>query len=145
MVDIKLIVLTLLVILSVWLIDRFLLKRGIVKLNKCQLFDVKEGYWRFALEYTVTNSIFWGEIRYQLMDKSDPSTVIAGRARTLDHAKSGLNQEFLHIKKALTSTSESPAQWEIYIVSSAVVGHWNPLYKLFPLSTKKKFEVTLNG
>lgn len=145
MVDLKVVLMALMAVVIVWCFDRFALKRGAVTLNSCSLYDMQGEYWRFVFDYTIKSSIFWGEIRYQLRDTSDPSTIITGRARTLDHAIAGVNHEFLLIKEKLTSTSEAPHSWEVFIVVNTVVGHWNPIYKYLPLSTSKTFEVQLNG
>lgn len=144
MIDFKVLLMALMALVFLWSFDRFVLKRGAVVLNSCSLFDMQGEYWRFALAYTIESPIFWGEIRYQLRDKSDPSTIITGRARTLDHAKAGINQEFLLIKEKLTATSKESQCWEIHIVVNTVVGHWNPIYKYLPLSNSKTFEVQLN-
>lgn len=145
MVNIQVLLLVFLTLVIAWSFDRFVLKRGAVTLNSCSLFDMQGEYWRFVLAYTIRHPIYWGEIRYQLTDKSDPSTVITGRARTLDHAIAGVNNEFLLIKERLTATSTQHKSWKVHIVVNTVVDHWNPLYKYFPLSTSKTFEVTLNA
>ncbi len=144
MIDLNVLLLALTCLVIVWCLDRFILKRGAVMLHSCYLHDVQNGYWRFALDYTIKNSIFWGEMRYSLRDKSNPSTVITGKARTLEHAITGINNEFLLIKEKLTATSEEPREWELQITADTVVGHWNPLYKYLPLSTSKNFKVVLN-
>jgi hypothetical protein len=146
MIDLNVLLMALTCLVIVWCFDRFILCRGVVTLNSCVLHDSQNGYWRFALSYTIKSPIFWGEIRYSLRDKSNPSTVISGKARNLDHAVADLNVEFLHIKESLTATSTGSGEWELRIVTNTVVGHWNPLYKYLPLSISKTFKVALyNG
>lgn len=145
MIDLNVLLMAFTCLVIVWCFDRFILCRGLVALNSCDLHDSQGGYWRFALSYTIKSPIFWGEIRYSLRDKSNPSTVISGKARTLDHAVTGINVEFLHIKQSLTATSVEHSEWELRIVSDTVVGHWNPLYKYLPLSISKTFKVVLNN
>lgn len=145
MVDINVLLLALAFLATAWCFDRFILKRGAVTLNSCAVHDLSKGYWRFVLAYTVKSPVHWGEIRYSLKDRSNPSTVITGRARTLDHALAGINNEFLFIKEKLTATSGESIYWEVNVTVNTVVGHFNPLYKYFPLSTGKTFQVVLNG
>lgn len=144
MVDIGFVLMTILFLLVVWTIDRFVLARGSIILHNCNVFDTAEGYLRFALRYSLSNPVFWGQVRYQLRDKSNPLTVIEGKARSLEHSTAGDNHEYLLIKEALTATS-SAEQWELIVVATTVVGNWNPLYKFFPCTNKRTYEVSLNG
>jgi hypothetical protein len=105
---------------------------------------MQNDYWRFVLKYNLGCKPFWGEVSYNLTDLKNPKTVISGRARDLKHAESGINDEYLHIKEALTKTS-GEHEWELHITATTVVGHLNPLYKCFPLVTQDKFKVTLNA
>lgn len=144
MIDLNILLMALAALIVAWCFDRFVLKRGAVILHSCALYDVKNEYYRFVLDYAVKSAIFWGGLHYSLRDKSNPSTVITGKARTLEHALVGMNHEFLLIKERLTATSAEAAEWELRITASTVVGHFNPLYKYFPLTTSKTFKVVLN-
>lgn len=137
--------LVLILFIAALAVDRFIYKRGSINVDSCGLHDIKQGYWRFNLVYRLTGNPVWGQIKYSLRDKKNPSTVISGKPRELEHSTNGFNSEFLHIKKALTDTTDSNHDWELVVTASTVAGHFNPLYKLFPLKVKKIYKVNLNA
>ncbi|MCG7550933.1 hypothetical protein [Pseudoalteromonas sp. Of7M-16] len=118
-----------------WTVDRFVICRGKINLVNCHLKDKSAGYWRFNLTYKLAELPFWGCIQYRLRDEAHPETVIIGKCRNTTHCKVGANSEYLHIKEALTQTSDSH-RWVLEVEATSVAGHFNPLYKLFPVKTR---------
>ncbi|KMJ46716.1 hypothetical protein AB204_02585 [Xenorhabdus khoisanae] len=73
-------------------------------------------------------------IEYWLRDTNNPTTVINGKARTLDISKKGVNEEYLLIdKKYLTSGA-----WELHVRVTHGNCRWNPLYRLFPVQSHRQ-------
>ncbi|WP_426575311.1 lysis protein (plasmid) [Xenorhabdus stockiae] len=73
-------------------------------------------------------------IEYWLRDTNNPTTVINGKARTLDISKKGVNEEYLLIdKKYLTSGA-----WELHVRVTHGNCRWNPLYRLFPVQSQRQ-------
>ncbi|WP_340618765.1 lysis protein [Xenorhabdus entomophaga] len=73
-------------------------------------------------------------IEYWLRDTNNPTTVINGKARTLDISKKGVNEEYLLVdKKYLTSGA-----WELHVRVTHGNCRWNPLYRLFPVQSHRQ-------
>lgn len=122
-------VILLLVVISV--IDRFWLVRGRLTIDKVDHFPTEAGMIRFAVYYCVHFLPMWSEIRYSLVDKNNPTTVISGKTRGLDFSKRGANAEFLLIRDDIVNGGE----WELKIKVVTMAGRLNPLYSLFPVQT----------
>jgi hypothetical protein len=111
------------------LIDRFIAVRGRLQVNKVEHYRNNGGMIRFALHYSIASLPSWSEIRYSLVDKNNPTTVISGKTRGLDFSKKGLNAEFLLFKQDIVNEGE----WELKIKVITMAGRLNPLYSLFPV------------
>ncbi|WP_035604498.1 hypothetical protein [Edwardsiella tarda] len=112
--------------------ERFMLKRGGVTINNLSLDgSTADGeYYRFAMGYTAKKKLRHSVLQYELRDAKRPTTVIAGKTRTLDFAYEGHNDEFLLIRKSLVKESGT---WLLNVRISTGGSRWNPFYKLFPI------------
>jgi hypothetical protein len=111
--------------------DRWLLARAAVTITKVKQHKNMDGMIRFALHYKMKNLPAWSEIRYSLVDKKNPATIISGKTRGLDFSKLGLNAEYLLLREDIVSGGD----WELKIKITTVAGRLNPLYSLFPSQT----------
>ncbi|WP_318491890.1 hypothetical protein [Photobacterium leiognathi] len=125
------------VIISVMLIDRFVLQRGeviIYGVKKCE-----NNPNRFSLHFSTRQQLRNSYLSYTIRDKNHPTTVISGKSRTLDFSQIGTNEEYIDFPDY-----KFPAQseWRIDVKISSCSGSYiNPLYKIFPLVTKYNSEV----
>jgi hypothetical protein len=111
--------------------DRFLWVRGGLRVAKVKRYDNQGGMIRFALHYHIKCLPMWSEVRYSLIDKKNPTTVISGKTRGLDFSKKGHNAEFLLFKANIVAEGD----WELKIKVITMAGRLNPLYSLFPVHT----------
>lgn len=118
-----------LAVLLICLYDRLAVRRGEIKIVSLEQYPADNGMLRFALKYSVNSAPQWSELRYSLVDRHDPSTMITGKTRSLDFAKPGLNSEFLLIRQDLVH----PGDWDLKVKIVTTAGKANPLYTLFPI------------
>lgn len=112
-------------------LDRVLWVRGDLKLQKVDHFVNQDGMIRFALHYYIKSLPVWSEIRYSLVDRNNPTTVISGKTRGLDFSRRGSNAEFLLFKQDIVKEGD----WDLKIKVTTMAGRLNPLYSLFPVQT----------
>ena len=117
--------------LLVGLFDRFLLQRGKVTITNLRR-DAPEGkYLRWILEYEANGEPEWSELSYSFRDRKCPTTVIAGKTRSISGCRKGDNAEYLLIREDMLS----PGEWEL-TVKVVTTSRRNPFYSLFPLISK---------
>ena len=125
------------VILIASSIDRFFLRRGEVEIVRAV--QCNKNKKRFALRFTVKHNLRNCYLTYTIRDKEHPTTVYAGRSRTLDFSRIGTNEEFIFFDDC---DFPPHSDWQLDIQISSCTGSYiNPLYKIFPLITRFKSEV----
>ncbi|WP_413113360.1 hypothetical protein [Thaumasiovibrio sp. DFM-14] len=118
-------------VLVLALADRFILRRGAVKLIKAERSTGIKGYRRFALSFQKTKRTCLSEMNYVLRDKQDPSTVIAGKPRSLESAETGIVvREYLLFSDKLPMAK---GPWVLDVRVETTGSRINPFYKIFPL------------
>lgn len=123
------------------LIDRFVLRRGEVKIVSLEEGEPEGNYLRFVLQYTAKKDPDWSELSYSLRDKKCPTTVIAGKTRSISGCFAGLNKEYLLIRRDLLTEGE----WEL-TVNIVSTDRLNQLfYSHFPLKTSKTIQVEVKN
>lgn len=122
-------VIMLAILLSV--MDRFIFVRGRLVIDKVDHHLNADGMIRFAFHYTIGQIPAWSEIRYSLVDRNNPATVISGKTRGIDFSSKGANAEFLLFKQDIVKEGD----WIIKIKVTTTAGRLNPLYSLFPVQT----------
>jgi len=128
-------------IFIILLIDRFVLERGVVRIKSVDFYDYKNGDFRFQLVHKSTLPLYFTNISYELRDLAHPTTVITGKARSLDFSKEGVNHELLLIKHREAMDISSPWQINVKIISAG--SRYNPFYKIFPHICSTSQRVTL--
>lgn len=121
--------------------DRFWWRNGSVSLRDIDRPSYTEKFFRVGLAYLSNQRFIKSELNYTIRDTQDPTTVIAGKTRSLDFSKPGLNREFLLIdKKLLTSGT-----WVVDVKVTTTGSRINPLHKIFPITThiKRQVEISL--
>lgn len=125
------------VILLALIADRFYLRRGEVKIIQATQCEINRK--RFALRFSVKHNLRNCYLTYTIRDKEHPTTVYAGRSRTLDFSRVGINDEFISFDDCNFPPN---SDWQLDIQISSCTGSYiNPLYKIFPLITRFKSEV----
>jgi len=120
-------------------VDRFVLKRGEVEIISLEEGEPEGNYLRFALRYKVKKDPDWSELSYSIRDKKCPTTVIAGKTRSISGCAAGINNEYLLIRRDLLTLGE----WEL-TVKIETTDRLNPLfYSHFPLKTSKTIPVEI--
>ncbi|MBQ5149518.1 lysis protein [Citrobacter freundii] len=122
--------------------DRWALRRATVKNLFVGEHKIEQGHLRVPVYYNVRSSRLIGAtIEFTLRDKSCPTTVVAYRRRTLEHASKGENCEYLDIP--LDRLIIPAGKWIINIKILHGDSFYNPLYRIFPLhlDAKKEFEI----
>ncbi|MGL6448886.1 hypothetical protein [Aeromonas veronii] len=119
-------------------LDRFIWKRGKVTITELRKADREGNYLRYLLKYEANSEPEWSELRYSFRDRRCPTTVIAGKTRTLDGCKAGENAEYLLIRDDLLT----PGEWDL-TVQITTVSRRNPFYSLFPFSSRATIEETI--
>lgn len=116
-------------VLGLYLIDRFYCQRGSVTSVSLRQCGVEGDMLKFAFDYRLKSVPMWSEVKYSLVDRKNPTTVISGKTRGLDFSRRGKNSEFLLFKKDIVK----PGDWDLHIKVTTVSGRINPLYSLFPI------------
>ncbi|OIY13609.1 hypothetical protein [Citrobacter freundii] len=122
--------------------DRWALRRATVKNLFVGEHKIEQGHLRVPVYYNVRSSRLIGAtIEFTLRDKSCPTTVVAYRRRTLEHASKGENCEYLDIP--LDRLIIPAGKWIINIKILHGDSFYNPLYRIFPLhlDAQKEFEI----
>lgn len=120
------------------LLDRFALQRGKVSSMVLESAKGDGGYRRFALRYHVNSEPEWSELTYSFRDRKCPTTVIAGKTRSIAGCTPGQNAEYLLIRDDLLT----PGQWEL-TVRIVTTSRRNPFYSLFPFTVHQTLQVTI--
>lgn len=145
--------------LALLLLERFILKRGSVKLIKYSLAkqpDQKSQSVAIIANYSTScKTLPFSKLRGRLVDKAAPTTVIELKARSLalksqklGRSKRGKNdrfnycQEFLHfdIKPFLLSGDE---EWELHLDVATIGCRINPFYKIFPVQVQMRGDIKI--
>lgn len=113
------------------LLDRFLLRRGRVVITSLKRAGREGNYLRFVLEYQATSEPEWSELSYSFRDRRHPTTIIAGKTRSITGCGKGMNAEYLLIRSDLLP----PGEWDLS-VQIITTSRRNPLYSLFPFITR---------
>lgn len=125
------------VILLAASVDRFLVRRGEVKIVQAKQCDIDKK--RFALRFNVKHNLRNCYLTYTIRDTEHPTTVYTGRSRTLDFSRIGINEEFISFDDCRFPPN---SDWQLDVQISSCTGSYiNPLYKIFPLITRFKSEV----
>lgn len=112
-------------------VDRFILGR-----RKIDLISIGEP--KAAMDNAIAfpvclkakrNSVTGAQIEYWLRDKRDPTTVISGKARTLEFTEKGESRENLLIDTRYLDASI----WSLTVRITHGNSRINPLYRLFPI------------
>ncbi|GAB1077434.1 MULTISPECIES: hypothetical protein [Shewanella] len=128
-------------VLLLCMYDRAIVKRGEIDIVSISPYPADNGMLRFALQYEVGSAPQWSELRYSLVDRHDPSTMITGKTRSLDFARPGVNSEFLLIREDLVR----PGDWDLKVKIVTTAGKLNPLYTLFPIEKIAVQHVVIPG
>ena len=120
-------------------VDRFAFVRGAFHVSQVKQHGNADGMIRFAMDYAIKTLPMWSEVRYSLVDKRNPTTVISGKTRGLDFSRKGFNSEFLLFKEDIVK----PGDWELKIKVITVAGRLNPLYSLFPVQHRHTHSFTI--
>ncbi|ECZ5819239.1 lysis protein [Salmonella enterica] len=126
--------------------DRWALRRATVKNLFVGEHKIEQGHLRVPVYYHVRSSRLIGAtIEFTLRDKSCPTTVVAYRRRTLEHASKGENCEYLDIP--LDRLIIPAGEWIINVKILHGDSFYNPLYRIFPLhlDAQKEFEILPGG
>lgn len=128
-------------LLAVATFDRLFLQRGEIDLIKVEAAgqDDENKFFRFALTFKTRHRLLKSELKYTVRDKKNPITVISGKTRTLDFSDVGLNQEFLLIKREMLTSG----QWIIDVEATSLGSRINPLFKIFPITSRIREEVDI--
>lgn len=113
------------------IVDRCLLKRRKVEISNINRDENDGSYVRFVLNFKISNKLHNAKVKYTLRDLKNPSTVIAGKTRTLEFSSIGDNSEYLLFNKKLIK----PGDWVLDVKIESSGSRLNPLYKLFPIIT----------
>ncbi|MBD2780808.1 lysis protein [Xenorhabdus sp. 42] len=121
--------------LALAVIDRiFLQRKQVIILNIGNSIDRGRAIAFPVMFENKVNRLKGALIEYWLRDTNNPTTVINGKARTLDISKKGMNEEYLLVdKKYLTSGA-----WELHVRVTHGNCRWNPLYRLFPVQSHRQ-------
>lgn len=132
-----------LILIGVCLVERFSLKRSGVKIISLGMEKEDDEFYRFSMRYTVKKKLRHSQVQYELRDAKRPTTVIAGKSRTLDFSGKGENDEFLLIRKSLI---QDGGEWKLNVRIATAGSRWNPFYKLFPVevSASETFHIEVN-
>lgn len=122
------------------LLDRMVLRRGKVEITKLEPAGQDGEYLRFALTYQATSEPEWSELSYHFRDKKCPTTVIAGKTRSISGCTAGTNSEYLLIRSDLLV----PGEWELR-VKILTTSRRNPFYSLFPFMATSAIPVQVNA
>lgn len=154
--DTSILVIGIIVTLTFLLLERFIVRRGLVTLINCELSgEPRKGDESIAviLDYsTNSQSLPFSKLSGRLVDKAAPTTVIELKSRSLaaisqskrsgDTRHSNYCQEFLHfnIKPFLLSGDEV---WELHLDTVTIGSHFNPFYKIFPIISRLRGEILI--
>lgn len=119
------------------LMDRFIIRRG-----RCELIEItdggyKDGFFRVGISFHAFPPLIFSQVSYTLRDVDHPTTVIAGKARTLEFSRRGVNSEFLLVKSELLSEG----QWIADVKIESIGCRINPFYKIHPITSHMQREI----
>lgn len=125
---------------AIGLLDRLVLRRG--KVDICSLEPAgKDGeYYRFTLTYNAKSEPEWSELSYHFRDRKCPTTVIAGKTRSISGCTPGINSEYLLIRADLLTQGD----WELR-VKVITTSRRNPFYSLLPFVATKSIPVQVTS
>ncbi len=122
------------------MIDRLLIERKSIELVELGSPTLRDEFIDFPMKYiSLSKKLRGAQVEYWLFNNNDPSHIFSGRHRTLDLANPGVNSEYLSFKRE-------------YMVDGCLtlavrITHgdcrWNPLYRLFPLQSTVKKQITI--
>ncbi len=123
--------------------ERFSLKRSGIKILGLGMAPSDDEFYRFSMTYSVKKKLRHSQVQYELRDAKRPTTVIAGKTRTMDFSSKGTNDEFLLIRKDLL---QAGGTWLLNVRITTAGSRWNPFYKLFPVevSASQAFNITID-
>lgn len=129
------------VVLLIALADRYIIRRGCVKLLDVKKGESNKDYARFELSFKSSQRFIRSELTYTVRDKEEPTTVVHGKNGALDFSHKGLNREYLLVDKKLLHSGT----WVVDVKVTTTGSRINPLHKIFPIEThiKKEVEITL--
>jgi|GEM_PF-6622375 len=142
-----------------FLLERFILKRGHIKLISHRLANIptkKGDSVSIVFEYQSNAPLLpYSKIRGRLVDKAAPTTVIELEPRSLAFMPQGAErrvgfinrrssqcQEYLHfpIKPFLQSGDE---EWELHLEVITIGCYVNPFYKIFPIIARLRGDISI--
>lgn len=120
-------------------IDRFYFKRRSIDLQNVYHAGTDESSLKFALGFSISQKLKSSSLVYTLRDVKNPSTVIAGKPRTLDFSAIGASEEYLIFPKHLVKDGK----WRLDVKAVSTGSSINPLYKIFPITSvmSREFDV----
>lgn len=127
------------------LIDRFLIKRGKVKISGIDTFPDRSNSKVFSMHYWIKKLPRWSRVTYSLIDLKNPTTVIEGSPRSLayhpySNRAHNYQSEFLFIDANHVYFGE----WLFIVRIETNPSRFNPFYSLFPLKTEFHKSVIYN-
>lgn len=120
-------------------VDRFGWRNGSVSLRDIEGPSYTDKFFRVGLTYLSNQRFIKSELNYTIRDTQDPTTVIAGKSRSLDFSKPGLNRGYLLIDKKLLSSGT----WIVDLKVTTTGSRINPLHEIFPITTHIKRQVEI--
>lgn len=128
-------------LIAVLILDRWVFRAGTVKLVEIGEVKYSDEFAMIGLEYNSNQRFIKSTLTYTVRDTNDPTTVINGKARSLDFSKKGMNNEFLLIKKNLLKSGD----WVVDVKVSTTSSRINFFHSIFPIEThiQKQVEIKL--
>lgn len=134
----------LVLLVCVAIVDRIFLRRVDIKNISLGQLEYTETSIRVPFSFFTKMARFKGAVvSYSLRDIHNPSTVINGRPRTLEHSSKGFNSEYLYISH---HHIHADGKWVMRIKITHGDSFWNPVYRIFPIVhvVEKEFDVSLH-
>lgn len=122
--------------------DRLVLRQNKIDLQGVTSagLDEEGKFFQFALTFNIRRRLVRSELKYTVRNKKQPKTVIQGKTRILDFSDIGFNQEFLLIKNDLLT----PGEWVIDVEATSLVSRVNPLFSIYPITSRLRKEVDIS-